>query len=34
METLKSEVNLISQREDVGDNGEIVSPMMSYLESA
>jgi len=33
MEALKTGVNLISQREDVGDNGEAVSPMMSYPES-
>jgi len=33
MEVLKMGVNLISQREDVGDNGETVCLMTSSLES-
>ncbi len=33
MEALKTGVNLISWREDVGDNRETVCPMTSSLES-
>jgi len=33
MEARKTGVNLISWREDVRDNGEIISPTTSSLES-
>ncbi len=33
VETLKTRLNLISWREDVGDNGEIVNPIKHHLKN-